>query len=496
VLWATAALPRESRGQSDASSIREFVAAKDKWPRLVGQPLRLEGRYTVYGSRDMRFAGCDVPFLLPRTFLRPRRDSRNVEVSGRLMKRDGEYVFLVSDLKSRTSDGETLALRRSLIDAHRPEALYKLAEWARLRGDFYDDDELKQAAYDLFADGLDRARERLEADDIEGLRDLARRAGDFGLPDRIRYRYLHEAHRAAFEVARTQEHPQYEPLIERIAAELPGSTDPLTPDKMPLRENYLKEPRAVYFVADDDMRKLFHRVLYSEVAVANIELAAAADGSNGYEVASRIARQLPEISNLADAWRDRELQFLTGRIPQLSRQQVLDLADRYAARGQPESASRAKRDWLKSRERQAERDGPGALMDLGDEYLNLLQDEIEAARMFQRAYGQNPQLASAAGWLSEHGYELKEGRWSRPGEGETQQKGRVDEAIHQGTVLAGMTGPQVRAALQGAPSSVVRIVSAGTISEIWLYEGVDISVQLSRASHEKELQVRRVTFAP
>ena len=63
-------------------------------------------------------------------------------------------------------------------------------------------------------------------------------------------------------------------------------------------------------------------------------------------------------------------------------------------------------------------------------------------------------------------------------------------------VLEGMTGSQVRRTLQGAPTSVVRMVTAGTVSEIWLYEGVDVSVQLARRSHENELRVRRVTFAP
>ncbi len=492
----TAAVSQRAEAQSGASSIREFVASKDKWPQLVGRPLKLEGRYTVLSKTELRFAGCSVRFLLPQRFRKPRGDSRNLEVSGQLKRQAGQLVFVVRKVIPQPSDMDELDRRRVAIDTGKPDELYELGHWARDRGTFYDDQQLLRAANRLLENGVARAFGLLDSDDAEGMRLLAAKAAEFGFSGRLQREYLHEANRAAFETERKRKQPDIETVLNNIRRELPGSGTPLPTEQQSLRKDYLEAPRAIYRVADDATRRLLDRIFFAEVVLADIERNAADDGRNGYQIAARIEKQLPERHDLAEAYRDRELNDLAGRIAQLTRGQVLDLAGKYVEREQPERAEDVKRRWLQARARLAQAEGPRELMELGEEYLNLLNDEQGAARMFQRAYDANPQLTTASAWLAEHGYELQDGRWDLPGGARKHERDDLTEAIHEGLVLKGMTGSQVRAALGGAPSTVVRMATAGRISEIWLYEELRISVQLTRGSTQTSLNVRRVTNAP
>ncbi len=495
-LVTSGAAANRADAQSGASSIREFVASKDKWPQLVGRPLKLEGRYTVLSKTELRFAGCSLRFLLPKRFLKPRGKSRNLEVSGQLRKQAGQLVFVVRKVSPRPSDKDELDRRRVTIDTSQPDELYELGQWARDRGTFYDDQQLLRAANRLLENGLARAFELLDADDAGGMRSLAAKAAEFGLSGRLQREYLHEANRAAFETERKRKQPDFSTVQNSIRRELPGSGTPLPPEQQSLRKDYLEAPRAIYRVADDATRRMLDRIFFGEAVLAEIERDAADDGHNGYQIAARIDQRLPERHDLAEAFRERKLAYLDGRIAQLTRGQLLELVGKYVEREQPQKAEDAKRRWLKARVRLAQATGPRELMELGEEYLNLLNDEPGAARMFQRAYDANPQLTTASAWLSEHGYELQEGRWDLPGAGRKRKRDDLSEAIHEGLVLKGMTGSQVRAALGGAPSTVVRMATAGRISEIWLYEELRISVQLTRSSSQRSLNVRRVTDAP
>ncbi|MGD9854603.1 MAG: hypothetical protein AB7U20_06580 [Planctomycetaceae bacterium] len=490
------AVPGWAVAQSDVPSIREFVAAKDLWPQRVGRPLTLEGRYSALSGTELRFAGCDLRFLLPKSFVKPRQNVKNVEVSGQLEKQNGELVFVIRSLKTRPSDEEMLDRRRVTIDTSRPESLLELGQWARDRGRFYEDEPLLQAGNRILESGLTRAFDALDSQDADGMRALAARAESLGLDGRLRRQYLHEANRADLERELKQPKPNYQALLRNLSQELPGCREPLPPGHESLRKDYAKDPRLAYRVADHPTRQLLDRIFFGEMTIADITRNAAADGSNGYAIAAQIEKRLPERGDLAKMYRDRELKHLSGRVTELNRDQLLDLSGRHDARGEPDRAQEIKRRWLDSRVRKAAGDGPLALVELGEDYLNLLQDERAAARMFQLAYEANPQLTTASAWLAEHGYELRDGRWSLPGEAARTEQDDLVEAIHEGRVLEGMTGAQVRAALGGAPSSVARIASAGLIAEVWLYDELGISVQLTRRSRQKELTVRRVTNAP
>lgn len=498
-LWSLAVgggFPTWAGAVDDVPSIREFVAARDLWPQRVGRPLTLEGRYSALSGSELRFAGCDLRFLLPKSFIRPRPNVKNLEVSGQLERQNGELVFVVRSLRSRPNDLELLDRKRVSIDAGQPEALYELGQWARDRGQFYEDEELIQAGLRLLESGLTREYELLKSDDVDGLRALAARAEGMGLGDRQGRQYLHEANRAVFERESHNPEPDYAALLRSLERDLPGSTLPLPPGHDLLRKDYARDPRLAYRIADGPTRRLLDRIFYGEVTLADVTRDAADDGSNGYEIAARIAERLPEREDLVRHYRDQELEFLEARLPELTREEMIELAARHDERGDSEQARDVKRHWLDARIRRASAEGPLALVELGEDYLQLLEDERSAARMFQLAYETNPQLTTASNWLIEHGYELRDGRWTRPGETPRSAQDEIADAIRDGRVMEGMTGAQVRAALGGAPSSVARIATAGQIAEVWLYEELGISVQLTRRSHQKELSVRRVTNAP
>lgn len=486
-LLAAADVAAEDR---PVSSIPEFVAAKDRWDRLVGRPMRLEGRYTAFSPTEIRFKNCDLRFVLAREFRRPQGESPNIEVAGQLVRKTGGLEFRVTELRPRESDKQLLKLKRALLDNANSEAVFELAEWARHRAEFYDDDELLQEADRLNREGLAIASDHLRPDDEDGLRDLAKKAREVGVDEGYALRYLHRANRLAWEQAQSAEKKNYRDVLRRIGRELPGASQPLPIDRLAIRDDYRAAPLAVYRVADSATRRLLDRAFYLEVALADILLSAEENGKNGYEIADRIEQALPELAGLAEEFRQRELTYLTERVGRLSRAQMLSLSERYEDRGDADQARAIVGDWLRVQEMQAAQSGPTELMDLGDEYVNLLGDERSAARLYQLAYEKNPQLKTARDWLTAHGYELTGEQWSNPGEhGASGDESPMDEAIQEGRVQVGMTGQQVLRTLGTQPSSTIRIASSGEISELWVFRDSGITVRLERSQTNSQARV-------
>ncbi|MCA9109335.1 MAG: hypothetical protein KDA52_05280 [Planctomycetaceae bacterium] len=478
------------------SSIQDFVAARDRWSQLIGRPLRVEGRISVFGSNELRFAECDVRFVSERKLTRPRGELTNVEVAGQLQKDNGRFVFQVREFQTRPNDLEQLKLDRLVMDTTQPDAYFELGTWAKEQGKFYSDDDLRAAGNELFRDGLMRAHDSLAAGDASGMRELAAKVKEFGVEERLQQQFLHEANRMEFTAAAQQEKPNLAALATRVARDLPGSRTPVADGVAALRNDYEQAPEAVYRVADEDTRRRLERVFYSQVILAAIEQEAAEDGRNGYSIAERIENELPEMTDIVDRYRQQELAYLDNRIGQLTRQQLLDLAGKHEQRGESEQVTNVKRRWLQSREAAAKTDGPRGMMELGEEYLNLMEDERNAARMFQLAYSANPELRTISDWFADHGYVLNQGRWTKPSEAPMSADDDLAEAVREGRPQQGMSGAQVRESIGSAPTSIVRMATAGRISEVWHFKDLGISVQLSRSSQQSELTVLRVTDAP
>jgi hypothetical protein len=493
IVPALAALLAASSARADdrsASSIAEFVESKDRWDRLVGRPMRLEGRYTIFSAGEVKFVGCDLNFVLTRSFRRPPTTTRNIEVAGQLVRSNGGLEFRVTELQPRESDAEQLKLRRALINSSNVQEVYDLAAWARQRGEFYEDKELSGEADRLYREGLEIAHGHLEPGDVEGLRKLAARARQVGVDEGIAHRLLHQADRLEWEAERKGRDTDYRRILGLIRNDLPGAATPLPPERISIRDDYQTAPEAVFRVADERVRRLLARAFYIEVALAEILASADTSGRNGYQIAERIERALPELSTLADEYRRQELTWLTRRVGSLTRTQMVELADRYQQRGNQEQGRQVTREWLEAQEPRAAQAGPTDLMELGDEYINLLRDERAAGRMYKQAYQQNSQLTTARDWLSRHGYELQGNRWTKPGEDDRDTPdAAVDSAIAEGRVQVGMTGSQVLKALGTKPSSSVRMAFSGAVAELWVFGDSGITVRLQRRSSASEAKV-------
>lgn len=161
-----------ARSADAAQSIEEFNRLKNKWDQLVGATFELEGRYSLFTPKEIRFRRCEMRFILDQKFPRPRGTS-NIGVSGRITKVDGKLVFRVTDLKPMPDDMSALAVRRAGINSARADSWYSVADWARQRGTFYDDKELLDAARDLYRQGLLTERRELEQVDSDDLIRLA-----------------------------------------------------------------------------------------------------------------------------------------------------------------------------------------------------------------------------------------------------------------------------------------------------------------------------------
>ena len=148
-----------------AISIKKLVEQKSKWPSFAasGLPMSLEGRYSIFSSKLLRFLKCDdlnfvwheddVPFPIDVAALH----SRTIEVHGRFALQGDKPFFRVERVNELPSDEETLRVRRiAMADSPAP-AWYALGEWSLDCATFYGDLGLEAEARFLDAEGIARA---------------------------------------------------------------------------------------------------------------------------------------------------------------------------------------------------------------------------------------------------------------------------------------------------------------------------------------------------
>lgn len=492
VLWAGQAFAADG-----VMSIERFMELKPEWDKFVGEPLRLEGRYSSFGRDILRFVKCPLTFRLPNDRVRPTGESRVVEVSGHLRKREGGLYFAVEQLKDRPNDLDAVQVRQKQMRFAKPDDWYALGEWARGRAGFYEDEELAAEATAAYDRGLQLELHDLKERTPAALFALARKADELQVSQALRWELLHEAYQRQWQQLQSQSSPSVDALqnlLVGLSRDLPEGDQPLDTPQPKLRVRYLHEPLATYHDADAETRRKLHRIFYGDVELSRIRQDAAPDGSNGDEIARRIDKRLPELSAVAESYRAKHLQYRIAHVATRTQDEAQKLAAELRQHNQPSEAQDVLRKWIESRAKVLRGDGGPGYLQLAEYYQSLLKDDRAAAATLIAGYEQFPQFEDIPNRLKRLGYQLHNGRWLNPEQTKTLPDDPVQQALRRGEIIPGMTAAQVRSAL-GTPTAIATVLSAAPVTEIWTYgeRGTSrLTVRFQRQPRDKDAKVVEV----
>ena len=497
VLLFSGLLPAAAAAATRNLSVEEFNAEQTRWAD-VDLDITVEGRWSLIGKDQLKFKNCNVFFRSEKPLPALLRKSTNLEATGRVVRdreQKGEpIVFQVRSIREMPTDLETYHLQRLQIrtdNAAAVEAYYKLGEWAERRGKFYKDAKLLELAHESKIRGFNIERRQLPKDDSEARFRLAAEARKRDFPESLALELIHEGYQSRRQATLKEKSPAWDKLAEEIARELPGTEEPLTEAEARLRADYHARPLELYQRADAAQRRKLHRILWSDIALASIQRQADANGGNGFEIAELIDQRVPEFHSLAEEYRDRALALRSEKVDKLSQNEVLALRQEYRDREQARQGDNVVESWLTLRRKRLDPGDTEGLLNLAEEYTNLLNRPDVTTRLLQEAAARQPKAAEIAARLEQLGYRQKDGRWMTEAEFKAIPEGRLEKAMREGRVETGMTAPQVIRCL-GLPLTSTRIASLGQISEIWTYGQAGSShlvVYLAKQQGKEEAKV-------
>ena len=465
-------------------------------PQLGGRIVIVEGRMLVLGKVQLRLRNCDLIFRADAGLPEISRRARNVEITGQIISDEAKPYFQVSSLRELPDDIDTFQQKRRQVTANSVADWFKLADWAKRRGMFYKDQELLSRGEESYLRGIAIERNRIPKNDSTGFFKLAEKVQRMELPETLYQSLVHEGYRVLWEASQQEKSIEaLERLAAAMARDLPGATEPIVAEDTELRKAYKARPLPTYETADGKQRLEIHRLLYDDVVLRSITAKLAADASNGFEIADLIDRQLPERHSLAESYRNKTLAVRAAEVEKLPRREVLELAEQYRSRDQPRQAEQVLETWLTLRLRKLPVDDTEGMLQLADEYRTLLKRPDSALRLLLDAYKRNPASAEVKEQLERAGLHLRDGVWLTDEQFTARPEGKIDQAMREGRVEAGMTGTQVRKSL-GEPQKMSRTASSGQITEVWIYAQADstqLAVQLNKRRRQPELSVIGVT---
>jgi hypothetical protein len=461
-------------------SIEHFNQLKSKWPDFVDSRtlLKLEGRCSAISKNTLRFQHCDLSFRSSRRKGFPKLigSGNTIDVLGHLIDDDGKLVFMVDRFHQRPSDLATFRSKARLLSKDDVQQWSALAQWAKGRAAFYHDKKLHEQAETASLQGILIERRQLLSGKpagliakTDGLFALAQKVARLKLSQALRFELIHEAYRLLWESAQKEEQPKLQKLANRLADDLPGCATPLQLPQPKLRKKYQDDSLSVYRAANEAGRRKLHRIFYSEIVLRMILKQTEPDGSNGFEIAGKIEKQLPEQHALAESHRDRELAFKLSRVTLLTRQEMLTLSEQFRLRKQPQKEQQTRKAWVADKTKQLRDDGPAGLIDAAEMHQELLNDLQSATSLLLEARKQNPDSQEISEQIDRRlhqlGYSFKNGELLSNAEAEALRRASLRQA---GRTNVGMTAEQIRKAI-GSPTSITRIATSGRMNEVWSY---------------------------
>jgi|GEM_PF-1491236 len=481
---------------ADAKSIQEFMGYESRWLEFQKSDYvwTLEGRYVALSGGTMTFPHCPIPFLLSSDQTRNRGTTGVVEVTGKLDRDGTKFLFRVASLRSRPKDTDRLRNMRFGIDSEKAADWYRVADWGHARAKFYDDPELEKEALELDRQGVQTELRRAPPTDEAALTSLLQTARDKSVGEDITHQILHELFQARLtNLRRDSRSPEaFQPLLQQIGQDLPGSMQHLMPFPAELDQNYTRHPLLGYADSSAEQRQVLNRLLALQVIATQTELKLQPDGSNGFQLADQLKTAAPERLDLIQKYEQTAIASHLEHLSTMTHAQLEEFAAQLEHRDKPELALETKQKWLEAREPFFRQEGARGLADLADHWVNWMNDLPRATRLYQEAWKVNHDYAPASEWLTAHGYVLENGQWLVAENMPAVPPSALDKALREGRVEPGMTAAQVQAILGGLPTQLTRIATSRGVSEWWGYPDSGIVVRMATPRNGGEILVERI----
>ncbi len=476
-------------------SIPGFVASNDQWDRLVGESLRIEGRYSSFSPSSMRFQKCDLAFQLPSGTPRPLGRSKNLEVTGQLIREQNQLKFQVDSLQARLADLEQIQLSKALLPKNDSAPWYELGKTTTDRAQFYEDELLKLEAEKLLVEGIRIERSRQKQPTVTFLSDLSAKAAKLGVPKAIQISLKHESLRLQLEEGRIIPDFDYAKYLQELESALPGSQVPLTSLQGDVFDAYRKQPQETFAKATTHAQQQLSRLFHLEVLRAQIQSKLATGGSNGDLLAKQYESLAPDDPEYAEELRAAALMFRTKNILTSTRTEVLTVAGQYRDQGDPDMAETALTRWLNHRVEQLDRAGTSDYLQTALDFESWLKQRERAEEILLSGIKKYPQDAALLALLKRWDFVRNGDQWIAKSDAPMSKPNEIEQAIQTGRVVSGMSRAQVASTL-GAPRTVTRIASQKENLLIWNYPDVKLAVRFRQLRQRNDYVVVNVGPLP
>ena len=471
-------------------SVSDFLKLKPRWEKMVGLKFLLEGRFGGSTGRILSLRKLPLGFHADADIEQRYESSDVLHVLGELQRDgNGPLYFRLLDVRKGRSDMDRLNGQVLDLPPKEHEPVYKLAQWAEERAKFYNDSKLQAEAVKLYDRALRCQQASLKKRDYATFRDLAIKAGRYGLGEARKNALLYEGRYREWQSVRSEsDSDELAGLAVAVASELPSASVPVPTVDPEFRDRWKQEPLRVYEEATFGFEQM-HRFLYQEIALDSIRKATLSDGRNGRSIATRLRQELPEFNDLADELVSKELKWRIQNVTNFKIDEMLALRELLLDAGDAEQADIALRNWFKDRETKLRKEGIDGLIELASLHETLFPDGArDAVKVLLEAEQRKPGSSIVRNRLESHGYQLINGDWKSSDEVRDFENSPINRAMREGRVIPGMTQEQVRRAL-GAPTSISRLLTARHVIEYWTYGGTErssrLTIRLSRQTQRR-----------
>jgi hypothetical protein len=472
--------------QADGFPKRVEVDNVDAWPnsgRII-----VEGVFTSLTEggesyRVMHLRKPNVPFNVPRSLLREKAPTGNIEVVGVVESPRGKLVVQVEDIKLLPSD-EVRFQDKIGAAGDNPDKHFEAAAWAKRRYELYKSEAMAAAERSATKSGFELERKQAKGDPekLSALKlKLQRRqiVYDYDALD-------HEMMHAEYARIPADDPAALMSFAEKIKERLPGSKEIGAAVDPRHRIAYDARPLPTYESADTALRQALSRYFYSTVVDKALAAAWTKNREAPFDLAEKAKKLAPEYQEIARKWYRDWAKTQEGRLVDLEG----DAAEETAATIEKElqdfpRATRLRSEWLDAREvklRQREREAAEEAGDSrrttrdADSWFDLAmrrrkwfkdnpEHEAKVVKLLEEVLSFAPQYSKAEIQLRNLGYtQTTDGRWRRKTDRSMDPRRPADAR----SLAVNMTTAEVLGAV-GKPTHQSRIVTAAGASVVWIY---------------------------